>query len=232
MDNDRPYLPIELQLKIELSQADVHKKYLECLQGYVVQRTFSAPIVPPPPQPVAICHLLGEYASELFSLEAKHYPEEPRLEGWLEGLGKRTSDRVMQMVQQTESRSLFGGSLHYHATEREMTLAVSEALRLAISRRLSGLAVLPLSQKSPKPIGSEKQTGTHRLRSIIDCPSAARKLELFLSSNGIGLTDFASTAQTTDRTLRNFRRTGKIRRDIFGNIAKAMGTTKEELLKD
>jgi hypothetical protein len=83
MDNDRPYLPIELQLKIELSQADVHNKYLERLQGFVVRRTFTSPIVPPPPQPVALSLLLGEYASELFLIEAEKYPEEPRLEAIL-----------------------------------------------------------------------------------------------------------------------------------------------------
>ena len=57
-------------------------------------------------------------------------------------------------------------------------------------------------------------------------------MEKYLRDNGIGLTDFASRAQTTDRTLRSFRKTGKVRRDIFEGIAKAMGTTKADLLKD
>jgi hypothetical protein len=70
-----------------------------------------------------------------------------------------------------------------------------------------------------------------RISPSIHCPSAARKLEAYLGAKGIGLTDFATTADTTDRTLRSFRRTGRVRRDIFESIARAMGTTKEELLK-
>jgi hypothetical protein len=47
----------------------------------------------------------------------------------------------------------------------------------------------------------------------------------------IGQTDFASSVNTTDRTLRAFRKTGKVRRDILEAIAKKMNITKEELLK-
>jgi hypothetical protein len=64
----------------------------------------------------------------------------------------------MQMVQQTESRSLFGGSLHYHATEQEMALAVFKALRMTISRRLSGIAVLPFPNKPIKPELTETES--------------------------------------------------------------------------
>jgi hypothetical protein len=70
-----------------------------------------------------------------------------------------------------------------------------------------------------------------RLRATVYCPSAARKMEAHLESKGIGQTDFASRVGTTDRTLRAFRKTGKVRRDIFESIAKTMGTTKEALLK-
>jgi plasmid maintenance system antidote protein VapI len=56
-------------------------------------------------------------------------------------------------------------------------------------------------------------------------------METYLNAKGIGQTDFASTIGTTDRTLRSFRRTGKVRRDMFESIAKAMGTTKEALLR-
>lgn len=71
-----------------------------------------------------------------------------------------------------------------------------------------------------------------RLPSTITSPSAARKLEAFIQRTGIGLTEFATQIGTTDRTLRSFRKTGKIRRSIFDGIAKAMGATKESLLSD
>jgi hypothetical protein len=55
-------------------------------------------------------------------------------------------------------------------------------------------------------------------------------MENHLESRAIGLTDFAATVGTTDRTLRSFRKTGKVRRDILESIARHMGTTKEALL--
>jgi len=71
-----------------------------------------------------------------------------------------------------------------------------------------------------------------RMPGTVTNPSAARKMEAYLEAKGIGLTDFATSVGTTDRTLRSFRRTGKVRRNIFDSIAQQMGTTKEELLKD
>jgi energy-converting hydrogenase A subunit M len=57
-------------------------------------------------------------------------------------------------------------------------------------------------------------------------------MEAYIQAKGLGLTEFATQAQTTDRSLRRFRQTGKIRRDIFENIAKAMKITKEELISE
>ena len=71
-----------------------------------------------------------------------------------------------------------------------------------------------------------------RMRATITSKIAARRMEAYLEAKNIGLTEFAIQAQTTDRTLRSFRKTGKVRRDIFDNIAKAMGTTRDALLKD
>jgi len=70
-----------------------------------------------------------------------------------------------------------------------------------------------------------------RLAATIECPSAARRMEAYMKSKGIGLTEFANQVGTTDRTLRVFRKKGKVRRDIFKAIAEAMGTSKEALLK-
>jgi len=71
-----------------------------------------------------------------------------------------------------------------------------------------------------------------RLMATIQSPTAARRMEAYLRCCGIGQTEFANRVGTTDRTLRTFRKTGKVRRDIFEAIAKAMGTTKEALLKE
>jgi hypothetical protein len=81
---------------------------------------------------------------------------------------------------------------------------------------------------------SECQTTTlkpKRLSSTITCPNAARRMEAYLESKGMSQTTFANQVGTTDRTLRSFRQTGKVRRDIFDSIAKIMNIPKEELLK-
>jgi hypothetical protein len=70
-----------------------------------------------------------------------------------------------------------------------------------------------------------------RLPSTVTSHIAVRRMEAYMSQKGIGQTEFAIQAGTTDRTLRTFRKTGKVRRDIFDGIAKAMGVTKEDLLK-
>jgi hypothetical protein len=74
-------------------------------------------------------------------------------------------------------------------------------------------------------------TKRSRLSATINCPSAARRMEVYLQSRGMSQTAFATQVGTTDRTLRSFRQTGKVRRDIFDAIAKIMNITKEELLK-
>ena len=44
------------------------------------------------------------------------------------------------------------------------------------------------------------------------------------------MTQFAIEVGTSDRTLRKFRNTGRVKKSIFADIAKAMGITKESLL--
>jgi hypothetical protein len=70
-----------------------------------------------------------------------------------------------------------------------------------------------------------------RLKSTIHSPVAARKMEAYLEEHGIGLTEFATKIGTTDRTLRSFRTTGKIKRSIFDDIATGMGVSRDALLK-
>jgi hypothetical protein len=109
--------------------------------------------------------------------------------------------------------------------------AVTEAGRLRTSEKQ---AESPPSQNSGNSAQStlSGDQRSKRLRATVNSAIAARKMEKHLESRCIGLTDFAATVGTTDRTLRSFRKTGKVRRDIFESIAKQMGTTKEALLRE
>jgi len=83
---------------------------------------------------------------------------------------------------------------------------------------------LELSQapKSPiKPRRAVASIGTH---------ASARRMETHIESKGMSFTEFAGRAGTSDRTLRTFRKSGRIKRSVFDSIATAMGITREELL--
>ncbi len=96
----------------------------------------------------------------------------------------------------------------------------------------SGSPLLMMARTAGRGSKQAVVPNNQRFSASVVSPSAARKMENYISANGIGLTEFATRAGTTDRTLRKFRRTGKVKRGIFEGIAKAMGTTKDALLSD
>lgn len=145
--------------------------------------------------------------------------------------------------------------LRKHQLERE-NLAARRAVESARHDPLSGIATIRFGRPDPfdveeaelkekqtrelldlvkeelasaKPKGSEPER--KRFSGTVTSPSAARKMEAFIDSQGIGFTEFANKAGTTDRTIRQFRKTGKVRRDIFQGIARVMGLKLEDLLK-
>jgi len=65
----------------------------------------------------------------------------------------------------------------------------------------------------------------------ITSPSAARKLEQFISTSGLTLTQFAGKAEADQRTIRRFRRTGTVDKTVLARIAGVMNTSVEKLLK-
>jgi hypothetical protein len=77
----------------------------------------------------------------------------------------------------------------------------------------------------------EEREGKERSSASITSPVAAKRMGEFIVAHGLGQTEFANRVGTTDRTIRAFQKTGKVRRDIFDSIAAQMSTTREELLK-
>jgi len=105
------------------------------------------------------------------------------------------------------------------------------------SQQDEGTALPPATIAGGQSIATqESDLGT---RAVIRAPRSAgtvssreavNRVDAYLRENAIGLTAFATKVRMADRTLRNFRRTGKIRRDLFHAI-KAMGLTPEELMR-
>lgn len=118
-----------------------------------------------------------------------------------------------------------------HPQWKENVVAYLNAFRgaEAIHGGVVGGHLKGVATRLEETIGGSK---AERLRATVNSPIAAKRMEAYLKSKGIGQTDFATTVGTTDRTLRSFRKTGKVRRDILESIAKHMGTTREALLKE
>jgi hypothetical protein len=88
----------------------------------------------------------------------------------------------------------------------------------------------PMARSSATIIPTKPKRKTTRIPTTINSLEAAARVEAFISASHLTQTQFANQAGTTDRTLRSFRATGKIRGDIFSRIAMAMGLTPAELL--
>jgi hypothetical protein len=104
----------------------------------------------------------------------------------------------------------------------------AEGSHMVVNRETKELP--PIRLHEPEQMATPLKEPRRRLRSTVESVAAARRLETFLGKSGIGQTEFAISIGTTDRTLRNFRSTGRIRRDLFEAMAREMGLTKEQLL--
>lgn len=62
-------------------------------------------------------------------------------------------------------------------------------------------------------------------------PQAVRAVLSYMQERGLGITQFANQVDTTDRTVRNFLKHGKMRRSSFETMATRMGLTTEQLLR-
>lgn len=74
-------------------------------------------------------------------------------------------------------------------------------------------------------------TTAKRLPRSIGTPEAVTAAIKYMESKGLTETQFGNQFQSTDRTVRSFRKSGKMRRSTFEAMAKSMGLTIEELLR-
>jgi hypothetical protein len=244
---DRPVLTLEAEFQIEIAQNQIHANYWSLLEQMQVGTAeaneenaeldkFLLSRAPTPKSPNGLRRILTLYSSALFESEATFYPNDPRLGYWLRKLAERVTARTLETVSHLEvagrKRKL---SLEHHGvTQSDMRATISTALNADIEAQTKTHMMTAIADQIKARLASPtvKEAKPKRMRATIECPAAARKLEAYLRSEGLGQTEFAIKAGTTDRTLRKFRKTGMVKRSIFEGIAKAMGTTKEALLKD
>ena len=194
-----------------------------------------------------LSQLYGKSSPELRAftrLTAEAFSPLPPRCGYVE---KEGSNVILNRSQDAEAASRVWelNKLDLH-NALQILIEAAHSLRASLGRQnhSSPLDASAAQMRTPKDeVKSRKVTrppaGTNdaetisgrRLAATITSSIAARRMESHLARVGIGQTDFAIQVSTTDRTLRRFRKTGKVRRDIFDRIAKGMGTTKEDLLK-
>jgi len=252
--SDRPTLGLDIEFQIETAQNQTHINFWPQLQQLQEPRPEvdkatrnQWPMIqfqpPAPKRPHALRRVLANYASLLFESEAAFYPNDDQLLHWLSKLAERIEARVFDAVAQIEELGIkHGVSLKHHGlTLAEMRQAMATSIEEPIKARLA--AALRDQVKAhlanalhPEPTSAitttARETKPKRISATIHCPKAARKMEDYIAKKGLDQTKFAIKAGTTDRTLRRFRKTGRIKRSIFEEIAKAMGTTKEALLNE
>ncbi len=210
---------------------------------------------PPPKQPRFLQKKLAEYALQLFDIEAFIYPKAEELPVWIGHLADRVEKEVITHIvgMRRKGRPFgpfrSGGDLSYHASLEQMRTTVRDALkpRIQLFKSTPDTQTIggqnPQSERQPIEQAAIVQSpecevaqplpparNKKRMPSTITSLLAARRMEHFLNAKGIGQTEFASALNVTDRNLRAFRATGKIKRGTFDVIAAKMGTTREALM--
>jgi|GEM_PF-3680406 hypothetical protein len=208
----------------------------------------------PPKRPIAIGKCLGAYAIALFDIESSFYPRSDGLPVWLEALARRVEQKIIAHVLSigdSPMRAFFLVRLTYHASEQQMREAIRAALKTKMEGHPNPVRSIAPAEQSPSTevavpkkaipylVGPAPSASAHipgptnkqRLPATITSPIAARRMEAFLEAKGIWQTEFATQVGTTDRTLRSFRSSGKVKREIFDSIAAQMGLTREQLMK-
>jgi hypothetical protein len=204
----------------------------------------------PPQKPKHLLQQIVWYAERLFKSEADHYEQfrkDGRYPAWLSRLADRIKTRVLNAVDRIEhGESILSvqiSSLLYHGLsqpdiEKELQMTLWE-----ITKQYEQGNVPPIAAEQAQPKAEPKQQDTisqalksepaarQRMSATVHSPSAARKMVEYMNAKGMNQTEFSIQAKTTDKTIRKFRQTGKIKGSILAGIASAMGISREQLLQ-
>lgn len=103
------------------------------LQGFVHN---PRALPPPPKRPLFVRRTLAAYAIELFDNESAVYPQTEAMRPWIQKLARRIERDVLGHAISITAKSSkafnFTEGLSYHASRKEMTAAVRDALKLRI----------------------------------------------------------------------------------------------------
>jgi hypothetical protein len=165
-DPDRPHFDLSLEAHIEEAQSRAD----EMLWGRLEQSLVPTPVKekmlrvaypglhgpPTPKKPMLLRTVFANYARTLYIAEGHHYPQDPRLEIWLQKLAERIVDRAMSVVGSVqESARGRGEGLEYHGlTSTQMRESAFGELNKLISSRLNPK---PVPSPPPPPLEVRRQ---------------------------------------------------------------------------
>jgi hypothetical protein len=242
------------QITDELQESDA--ALWECLRPMLMpKKGIAKDVILAGPRPARLSarfyFVLSNYSRDTFHSEAqryRRYPPNPNFSSWLVDLARRVEDHAIEVVHDIERHP--DKDFAYHGvTEQEMRSVIRQELHEHIAANFQFVDYPPTSTppspynalaQLPATTGQASQAGrptdprptAAKTKGTIYAPKAITKLDAYLTKTQMSLTEFAGRAGTSDKTLRKFRQTGRIRRYIFDGIAKAMGLTREELLND
>jgi hypothetical protein len=112
-------------------------------------------------------------------------------------------------------------------------LTLAEVVSLRSSSLVVDLAPLAavVGRSRITSTASDRKAPRMRMSRSLGTPEAVRVMTEYLQHSGLTDTEFGNRFNTTDKTVRNFRRSGKVRRSTFEAMAKSLGLTTEELLR-
>lgn len=231
-----PLDPIIIE-QIDLLLYRVDEEYWPKIAEFLVPR-FIPPAIPvPPPRKLQFLQKLQEYAEALFKTEADDYEtvrDDGRYPAWLSKLSERVFMRVrqgMNKVEEGNPQAILG---FHGATSLDIDAALQKTLTGLVNQytwRDAGPHPQDAPATSTTAPPKTQPTARQRMSATIHSPSAAKKMEAYMNAYGLDQTEFAIQANTTDKTIRKFRQTGKVKRSILDGIASAMGISKQELLR-
>jgi hypothetical protein len=155
---------------------------------------------------------------------------------WFDRVSRPSLDTVLTPLfdqSKTKARDIEIADLEPENVPFERLMAQAHEALERSSRAVQGIGKEPDEHPQSALPGTNEATpdvAAPRFSGTITSRDAVERMDAYIVGRGLGLTEFACQAGTTDRTLRSFRKTATVRRDIFDGIAKAMGLTREELL--
>jgi hypothetical protein len=158
---DRPALTPSQEIAIESAQNDVDGEFWRILWEFQAlmphaqleydrrNRTNR----PTPKEPAKFQWVIGEYARNLFIIEARVYPDALELREWLTNLSKRVMERVSQKLDEIENRGQLQDRsfVHHGVIPDQIISTMRGVLASAIEVRLASYQPISLPPPPPPP---------------------------------------------------------------------------------